>query len=274
VLGSRAAIAARCACFPRIVTMALAANIFSTSITLEDAQRRWADELEGRVREGARATGLVGEMVGYHVGVSAHVELQRRRARWIAAAASAAVRARRAAAVSRTLDCSSDERSKRVVVGRRDPSTQGGDDGALVVVESGAQGAGCANEPSRLAKGRRLAESAEVVEGGVFRDQRGKRGVEADMEDGEDGELRRVAQLGRARSWPRRGWVAVAATGRHVGHARPRSMRASWTSCAATRVFLREAATIIAAEAMRLSLRGTPAPMSNMAAMASSSKMG
>src|SRR5262245_52125149 len=57
-------------------------------------------------------------------------------------------------------------------------------------------------------------------------------------------------------------------------HARPRSMRASWTSWAATMFFLREAATIIAAEAMRLSRRGTPAPASKTAAMASSSKRG
>jgi geranylgeranyl pyrophosphate synthase len=47
--------------------MAPAVDIFSTSIGLEDAQLLWAEELEARVREGARAAGLVGEMVGYHV---------------------------------------------------------------------------------------------------------------------------------------------------------------------------------------------------------------
>jgi geranylgeranyl pyrophosphate synthase len=37
-------------------------------IRFEDAQRSWAKELEHRVREGARAAGLVGEMLGYHLG--------------------------------------------------------------------------------------------------------------------------------------------------------------------------------------------------------------
>lgn len=56
--------------------MDLAVDLFSepidvgerTAIRLEDAQRRWSDELERRVRDGSRATGLVGEMIEYHVG--------------------------------------------------------------------------------------------------------------------------------------------------------------------------------------------------------------
>ena len=50
--------------------MALAVDIFGAeqqTIGLVDAQRRWADDLEDRVREGARASGLVDEMVGYHL---------------------------------------------------------------------------------------------------------------------------------------------------------------------------------------------------------------
>ena len=56
--------------------MALAVKRFSkpidagqrAAIRLEDVQRRWADELERRVREGSAAAGLVGEMIEYHVG--------------------------------------------------------------------------------------------------------------------------------------------------------------------------------------------------------------
>lgn len=55
--------------------MALAEDAFSNSIAfeqkpidLEDAHRRWARELENRVCEGARAVGLVGEMIAYHLG--------------------------------------------------------------------------------------------------------------------------------------------------------------------------------------------------------------
>jgi geranylgeranyl pyrophosphate synthase len=47
--------------------MTLAVDIFSVSMSFEDTRLRWAEELEARVRDGARATGLVGEMVGYHV---------------------------------------------------------------------------------------------------------------------------------------------------------------------------------------------------------------
>ena len=58
------------------MTMAMAVDMFSaplsdgqrTAIRIEDVQRCWADEIERRVRDGSRATGLVGEMVGYHVG--------------------------------------------------------------------------------------------------------------------------------------------------------------------------------------------------------------
>ncbi len=58
------------------MTMGLAVNRFSApidarqpaAVRLEDVQRRWADELEGRVREGSVAAGLVGEMIEYHVG--------------------------------------------------------------------------------------------------------------------------------------------------------------------------------------------------------------
>ena len=49
------------------------------------------------------------------------------------------------------------------------------------------------------------------------------------------------------------------------GQARPRSTRASWTSCALTRFRLRAAATIIAAEAIRLMRRGTPTVASKRA---------
>jgi hypothetical protein len=69
------------------------------------------------------------------------------------------------------LDCSFEDRSKRDVVQRRDPRTNGSDDGAAVVVESGAQGESSANEPTRLSEGRRLTWAAEVVEGGVLRGQ-------------------------------------------------------------------------------------------------------
>jgi hypothetical protein len=69
------------------------------------------------------------------------------------------------------LDGSIEDRSKRDVVQRRDPGTNGSDDGAAVVVESGAQGERSANEPTRLSKGRRLMRAAEVIEGGVLRGQ-------------------------------------------------------------------------------------------------------
>jgi hypothetical protein len=69
------------------------------------------------------------------------------------------------------LDCSFEDRSKRDVVQRRDPRTNGSDDGATVVVESGAQGESSFNEPTRLSEGRRLTWAAEVVEGGVLRGQ-------------------------------------------------------------------------------------------------------
>jgi hypothetical protein len=87
--------------------------------------------------------------VSAHVGLQrcAHVELQHRPC---------------------TLNCSIDGRSKRKVVQRRDPGTEGGDDGAAVVVESSAEGEGRSNEPSRLSQGRRLTWGAEVVESGVF----------------------------------------------------------------------------------------------------------
>jgi hypothetical protein len=60
---------------------------------------------------------------------------------------------------------------KRGVVDRRDPGAEGGDDSTAVVVESGAEGEGRSNEPSRLSEGRRLTRGAEVVEGGVLRGQ-------------------------------------------------------------------------------------------------------
>jgi hypothetical protein len=69
------------------------------------------------------------------------------------------------------LDCSVEDHSKRDVVERRDPRTNGSDDSAAVVVQSGAQGESSANEPTRLSEGRRLTWAAEVVEGGVLRGQ-------------------------------------------------------------------------------------------------------
>jgi hypothetical protein len=69
------------------------------------------------------------------------------------------------------LDGSIEGRSKRDVVQRRDPRTNGSDDGATVVVESGAQGERGVNEPTRLPEGLRLTRAAEVVESGVLRDQ-------------------------------------------------------------------------------------------------------
>jgi hypothetical protein len=69
------------------------------------------------------------------------------------------------------LDCSMEDRSKRDVVQRRDPRTNGSDDGAAVVVESGAQGESRTNEPTCLSEGRRLTRAAEVIESGVLRGQ-------------------------------------------------------------------------------------------------------
>jgi hypothetical protein len=94
----------------------------------------------------------------FRAGVSAHVGLQR--------CAHAELQHRPC-----TQSCSIDGRSKRDVIDRWDPGTEGGDDGAAVVVEGGAQREGSSNEPSRLSKGRWFIWGPEVIKRGVFRDQ-------------------------------------------------------------------------------------------------------
>src|SRR5262249_5761371 len=131
--------------------------------------------------------------------VSAHVELQR----------CAHVELQRCAHVelqrrSCMLDGSIEDRSKQDVVQRRDPRTNGSDDGAAVAVESDAQGESSANEPTRLSEGRRLMRAAEVVEGRVLRGQGDERRAQAGVKHGEDGEFRGLAQVGHEGTWPRR----------------------------------------------------------------------
>jgi hypothetical protein len=50
------------------------------------------------------------------------------------------------------------------------------------------------------------------------------------VDDGQDGELRRAAQVADERARPRRQLVEQVTMGATTRHARPRSTRASWTS--------------------------------------------
>jgi len=164
--------------------------------------------------------------------------------------------------------------SKRevVVTGMGDPER--GERGEAVAVEGGAQGEAGIDECARVAKSRRLIRWSEIGERRVLGGERDQHSTDSGVEDGQDGELRGAAEVADERARPRRHLVEQVTVGAGARHARPRSTRASWTSWAAMRFFLREAATIMADDAARLSLRGTPAPTSNSAAMASSSKTG
>jgi hypothetical protein len=93
-------------------------------------------------------------------------------------------------------------------------------------------------------------------------DKGGQRGTQGGGEDGEDREFGRAAQIEDERARPRRKFLEQVTMSRATHHAssgeRERRLRFS----VATRLLMREAATMMADDA-RLCLRGTTAPTSN-----------
>ena len=88
------------------------------------------------------------------------------------------------------------------ISGTADPER--GDRGAAVAVERGAQGDAGLDQFAGVAQGRRLGRWAEVSERRVRGGERRQGGPHGGVDDSQDGEFRRAAQV--ADEWRRPRW--------------------------------------------------------------------